>query len=213
MTDTGRMRETALENQLQSLCMARALKKVKTPLATLRRDAIDALKQAAHWGDEVRVAIRLAATHRAARCQRLLHGIPSPRYWYVAGQYEMAAVDVLHFFGDHSAQRSALYQEAMPTFATLECLEAWLSHFSSRRFQRDLVDALLAQAEVYLSDPFYRSGILTPAVWLMTVAVHAAEIDRYAWAQGYRTLNLAKSAAVWSPPASHRQATNRRKKW
>ncbi|PRP68778.1 hypothetical protein BUE93_20225 [Chromobacterium amazonense] len=207
------MRETALENQLQSLCMARALKKVKTPLATLKRDAIDALKQAGHWGDEVGVAIRLATTHRAARRQRLLHGIPSPRYGYVAGQYEMAAVDVLHFFGGNRAQRSALYQEAMPTFATLECLEAWLSHFSSRRFQRDLVDALFAQAEVYLSDPFYRSGILTPAVWLRMVAVDAAEIDRYAWAQGYRTLNLAKSAAVWSPPRSHRQAANRRTKW
>lgn len=198
--NSGFVHRSAVEGYVQSLLMKRALDKLKTPTGVLKSMAVCELQDAGNWGDDVRVDVRLSVEHRTARCQRLLHGIPSPRYWYKQGMFWMAAIDVIYFFAENSPQRHTLLQDALPKLETLQQLESWLTSFSSRRFHRDLVESLLTHAECKLSEPSYAKHLL-PSVALEHTAIDAAEIDRYAWARGYGAINLAKAAPVWSPPA------------
>lgn len=188
------------DTRLLAAFIERALKKFDEPSSKERllREAIWALKDAGHWRDDVRVHVALKGGQKTGRCARLLHGIPSPRFWLVkpGGLQWMAALDIVYFFASESSLRERTLADALPEMNDSAALKDWLGIFSSRRFHPDLICALTAQAEVEAG----RSK--TPGIGpyiLRHKAFTAAEIDRYAWLKGYSSVNLAKAAPIWAP--------------
>lgn len=182
------------------LLMDRALAKLTCPDAVpLLRNATDSLAEARKWTDDVRIDVHFKARcHTRDKCIRMLHGVPSPRLWSPRPSVfpQMAAKDAIYFFEPYDTRRRELYGAAIPHLASDQALEDWLTDFSSTRFERQLVDALLAHTKSPASQIWARLG---DARVFHETAVIAAEIDRLAWFTGQKSMTLANAAPVWRP--------------
>jgi hypothetical protein len=187
----------AADKHVQSVLAQRALTKFKYhSLMELLWDAKDALKAAGHWRDEVQIdVVQIEGGNTQGRCSRLLHGIPSPRFWRVSHcSAMMPAIDIVYFFVADAEERKKLLTSVTPIPSDRETLSQWLAGFTSRTFQPDLIAALCDyfEYEIQRAPPplseWFRDRVIGVA----------AEIDRYAWYRGYRTMNLAKAAPVWA---------------
>lgn len=193
----------AAEKYVSDLLQNRAFTKLRMAgsIASLVSDAAHQLRESGNWHDDVMIDVFLSAGSKDSnRCNRLLHGVPAPRFWHAAGgnHCKMPAIDVIYFFTGSEAQRHEVYDRAMPEFQDLAALEEWLKTFTSRRMDRGLIDAFLNEAERTLSkaSSVEYEGLLRSKA-LQRTAMAAAEVDRYAWYRGYRTMNLAKAAPVF----------------
>jgi len=192
----------AAEKYVSDLLMERALSKFRMGgLATsLLSQATYKMKESGSWTDDVMIYVFLdAGSKDKTRCNRLIHGIPSPRFWHGASNTHclMPAIDVVYFFANDYDERLKAYKAAIPEFPDTNALEYWLNHFTSRKFNRELIDMLLTEADRNMpkASPSSYRGILSGQV-LQRVANMAAEIDRFAWYKGYRTMSLAKAAPM-----------------
>ncbi|MDI3271540.1 hypothetical protein ACYZT3_15840 [Pseudomonas sp. MDT1-16] len=91
-------------NQTEAMLLERAASKVFGTLDDLLISAQDALTKAGNWKDEVQIDVWLSKPYSGTRCARLLHGVPSPRFWAspVKTNVLMPAKDVIYFFGGAS---------------------------------------------------------------------------------------------------------------
>lgn len=194
----------SVEQHIYNLLVDRATAKIAFPnnIDALVRDAIWALADSpCSWGDSVRVHAKIKSSRKnqveVRRCARLLHGVPSPRYWPWDSGYggsvnvDFAALDVFYFFTNSSNRLQALLcstplKPMLPDFGSKEELADWIGQFSPRRFDERLVQALVDQVDDKLNN-------------LGAVAVYAVEIDRFAWFKGYSSISVAKAAQVWTP--------------
>ena len=175
------------EDYVFQLLMRRAESKLGvTDVAHLLGAAKDELAKSASWTDDVRIPVGLKRPFKAKHCVRMLHGIPSPRLWATkAPSFPVAAAkDVIYFFAPEAAKRRELLDAAIPSLACKDDLATWLGTFSSTRFEKQLVDALVANSD----DKKLR--------WY---ALIGAEIDRLAWFTGQQSMTLANSVPVWRP--------------
>ncbi len=194
----GWLHSSAADSYMLSRLTERALGKFQySSRDALLRSAAWELKQAGHWRDDVRIDVSLKKGHRISRCMRLLHGVPSPRYWYEGSLQWMAAIDIIYFFAEKSNERRDLLRECLPDLSSFEALEAWLGSFSSRRFHRKLIESLMIDAELKAASYGHR---LPKNLVFGQTAIDASEIDRFAWVCGYTSINLAKATPVWTPP-------------
>lgn len=177
----------AAEDYVFRLLMHRAESKLHlTDVAYLLDSASEQLKQAGKWTDDVRIQVGLKRPFRAKNCVRMLHGIPSPRLWAAkAPSFPVSpAKDVIYFFAPEVGKRRELLGGAIPHLTSADDLANWLRTFSSTRFEKQLVDALVGHADDNTLHKF---------------ALIGAEIDRLAWFTGQRSMTLANSAPVWHP--------------
>lgn len=197
----------AADHHLVTVLQQRALDKFKScSLTSLRWMVKDKLKAAGHWRDEVQIEEFVDGGAVGGRCSRLLHGIPSPRFWRVSSLSKgmpvlMPAIDIVYFFLTDANERHDLLLSVTPEFNDLHVLSDWLTTFSSRTFQPDLIQALCDFAAYQISQCSreYQGRWYSPPqqFYCAEVVKIAAEIDRYAWYRGYRSVNLAKAAPVW----------------
>lgn len=84
----------------ETMLIARAASKLANSPSNLVGSARFALKEAGNWKDEVRIDVFMQKPYNGTRYARLLHGVPSPRYWAtpVKTMVRMPAKDVLYFF-------------------------------------------------------------------------------------------------------------------
>lgn len=207
----------ATDKHMQSVLAQRALAKFKHPssLKGLLLEAKYTLREAGHWRDEARIDADIKGGNVDGRCSRLLHGIPSPRFWR-ANTYStrMPAIDIVYFFTTNAKEREDLLLSVSPTPPDREALSQWLADFTSRTFQQDLIATLCDfvdyQTNMSMSTSHQHLHPYFAEIYRRQAMVIAAEIDRYAWYRGYRTMNLAKAASVWA--AELKLAPNRRSK-
>lgn len=147
----------------------------KPPLATAAR----MIKEAGNCKDDVLVPLSVKSDYTGSKKRRLVHGLPSPRYWYQSGEIVSPAVDLLYFFSDTPSQ----YIE-FPNVCGDEELREWISEFSSRSFSQDLIAIICDEAAQFPSHVKYK---LAQDLVL--------DLDRYAWYRGWSTLTLAKLPA------------------
>lgn len=173
--------------QTEKMLIERAASKVANSATGLVREAQQALIDAHSWKDEVRIDVLMKRPYTAKRCARLLHGVPSPRYWasLPRNMVQMVAKDVVYFF----AQDRLI--EAVPALACEADLAHWIAHFSSTRFENQLIEALIEHAGIESS--IYSN----PSLAFRGAGLIAAEIDRHAWFTGQRSMTLANSVSVW----------------
>lgn len=109
---------------------------------------------------------------------------------------KMAAKDAIYFFAPVESTRRDILLQAIPVFGSSEELADWLYSFSSTRFEKHLVAALLA----HLDAPHFKHwASLDPTMAYRQIALIGAELDRLAWLTGQRSMTLASAAPVWRP--------------
>lgn len=161
-------------------------------------DATRALREARNWKDDVTFLVHMKKRFSGSRTVRLLHGVPSPRvrsfgYGPVA---QMVAKDAIYFFVSSEHERAERLLSALPEMTDSYQLSEWLETFSSTRFEKQLIKALVEQ----MDDPIYRNAHeLPPGFVCSRIALIAAEIDRLAWFTGQKSMTLANAAPVWRP--------------
>ncbi|MGH8435686.1 MAG: hypothetical protein ACRERX_14690 [Pseudomonas sp.] len=194
----------SVEKYLMDLLMHRAASKLQDPdVDRLLSDAAFALSKAGKWTDDVMFQACMKKPVMGKRHGRLLHGVPSPRFWpKPAAHYPaLVAKDIIYFFADSQFKRARLLQDAMPVLHGEDDLTAWLKSFSSTRFEKQLVKALIS----YMDDPLFRRPNCPGTTYICSqVALVAAEIDRLAWFTGQKSMTLANAAPVWRPNAGSR---------
>ncbi|ENG0049902.1 TPA: hypothetical protein ACRN02_005781 [Pseudomonas aeruginosa] len=188
------------ETYVFRLLMDRAISKLdRTEVESVLRTASRALANAGKWTDDVRITVNTKRAFQAGRqCVRMLHGVPSPRMWVGQAKNfpEMAAKDAIYFFEPIEANRRDLLLGAIPEFSGAEALADWLFSFSSTRFEKQLVQALVG----HLASPlFKRWASQSESLAYRQIALLGAEIDRLAWFTGQRSMTLANAAPVWRP--------------
>lgn len=186
-------------NQTEAMLLERAASKVSGTLEGLLISAQGALTKAGNWKDEVRIDVWLSKPYSGTRCARLLHGVPSPRFWATPAKNNvlMPAKDVIYFFG--GATRAVRLKASLPDMNTEEELEQWLMSFSSTRFEDQLIHALIENA----GDLSTRAPHWSKELVHLEIARLASEIDRHAWFTKQRSMTLANAAPVWRP-SSHK---------
>ena len=201
----------SVEKYLRHMLMIRAASKLHdNDVGRLLQSAKFALTDAGKWTDDVRVDVRLKSPFRGKVCTRLLHGVPSPRYWPEPAKFfaAMAAKDIIYFFATDNRQRSELLDSAMPEMNTADDLVEWLTTFSTTRFEKQLVNALVEHidAPIFLNCPQH----FGPRYVLKQIALIGAEIDCLAWFTGQKSMVLANAAPVWKPAKIHHRAAGGR---
>lgn len=180
-----------VSGQTEKMLIERAASKFSGSPSSLVSAAKRELRTAGSWKDEVRLDVWMNKPFVGSRCARLLHGVPSPRFWAspVKNIVRMPAKDVLYFFDPHNLT------EALPELYREDDLAHWLGGFSSIRFEDQLIEALIehtvhvqARAPHWPIDLVYR-----------VIAGHAAQIDRHAWFTKQSSMTLANAAPVWRP--------------
>lgn len=189
----------SLEKYLMDMLMHRAASKLRDhDVDRLLSDAVYALSKAGKWTDDVMFQTCMKKPVMGNRYGRLLHGIPSPRFWpKPAAHYPaLVAKDIIYFFADSQLKRARLLQDAMPVMHGEDDLAAWLNSFSSTQFEQQLIKALIG----YMDDPTFRRPNCPGTSYIcLQVALVAAEIDRLAWFTGQKSMTLANAASVWRP--------------
>ncbi|WP_454834651.1 hypothetical protein [Pseudomonas lini] len=161
-------------------------------------EAKEALTKAGSWKDEVRIDVWMNKPYAGKRCARLLHGVPSPRYWAssVKNIVQMPAKDVVYFFGANGLFE--LLSCSVPEFHTQDHLAQWLGNFSSIRFENQLICASIEHV-VHLEA---RSPHWSKRLVHLEIARITVEIDKHAWFTKQRSMTVANSAPVWRPSAA-----------
>lgn len=175
--------------QAEAMLIERAASKLAKSQSDLVASARFALREAGSWKDEVQVDVHMNKPYRGTRCARLLHGVPSPRYWATsfATMVRMPAKDVLYFFAPGQLG------DCIPDLHSEEDLAQWLTEFSSTRFEDQLIQALVEHARAE------SSRYSLPRLAFTVAAQTGASIDRHAWFTRQRSMTLANSAPVWRP--------------
>lgn len=197
--------DDAVNQYLTGLIYERALSKFSDnetiPLLSSR--AANALKLAGRWTDDVTIAVKLNHPPlNPGKVHRIVHGLPSPRYWLSqdGSRCEMPATDVIYFFMETIKSRTNKYLEAMPEFQWVDDVETWMRTFTKRKFDDDLVRAVMRDiTSTKPSAPNLPYAEVMRDAAIKRGACIAAEIDRYAWFRGYRSMNLVKAAPVFLP--------------
>lgn len=174
-------------SQTETMLIARAASKLVKSQSDLVESARFALREAGNWKDEVRIDVFMQKPYSGTRCARLLHGVPSPRYWATPfkAMVRMPAKDVLYFFAP------ALVNDCIPDLHSEEDLAQWLTDFSSTRFEDQLVQSLVEHARAE------SSRFSLPRLAYTVAAQTGASIDRHAWFTRQRSMTLANSTPVW----------------
>lgn len=175
--------------QTESMLIERAASKLASNTDQIVRLAQYELRKAGSWKDEVRLDVYMHKSYSGTRCNRLLHGVPSPRFWAspVKNIVWMPAKDILYFFAPNQLK------DSVPDLVSEDDLAQWLSNFSSTRFEDQLIQALVENARADASR-YSHAGLA------YGVAAHTgALIDRHAWFTSQRSMTLANSAPVWRP--------------
>lgn len=89
-----------ISGQTEKMLIERAASKFSGSPASLVSAAKRELRNAGSWKDEVRLDVWMNKPFIGSRCARLLHGVPSPRFWAspVKNIVRMPAKDVVYFF-------------------------------------------------------------------------------------------------------------------
>lgn len=175
--------------QTEAMLIERAASKLASNPDQIVGSAQYELRKAGSWKDEVRIDVYMHKPCVSTRCARLLHGVPSPRFWAspVKNIVRMPAKDVLYFFAPNQLK------DAVPDLVSEDDLAQWLSSFSSTRFEDQLIQALVENARA-------DSGRYSHPGLAYGVAAHTgALIDKHAWFTNQRSMTLANSAPVWRP--------------
>ncbi|MFU2936912.1 hypothetical protein ACM7NO_26510 [Pseudomonas aeruginosa] len=188
------------EDYVFRLLMDRAISKLdRTDVDYVLRNASRALSEAGRWTDDVRIEVNTKHPVKASmQCIRMLHGVPSPRMWSARTSTfpQMAAKDALYFFEPNELKRRELLLAAIPELDSDDALAEWLVSFSSTRFEKQLVQALVAHQQ----SPTHQRWIGSdPSMVYRRIALIGAEIDRLAWFTGQRSMTVANAAPVWRP--------------
>lgn len=188
------------EQYVFRLLMDRAASKLEgNDVDRVKRAARFALADAGQWTDDIRIGVHTKRPFKASKhCIRMLHGVPSPRMWAprTTSFPEMTAKDAIYFFANSEADRRDMLGDAIPNLGSAEDLTAWLKSFSSTRFEKQLVEGLVALRDTPAN---LRWAVISEPMVLRQIALIGAEIDRLAWFTGQRSMTLANAAPVWRP--------------
>lgn len=188
------------EQYVFRLLMHRAASKLEgDDVDRVKRAARFALADAGQWTDDIRIGVQTKRPFKASKhCIRMLHGVPSPRMWapQTTSFPEMAAKDAIYFFANSEADRRDMLGDAIPNLGSAEDLTAWLKSFSSTRFEKQLVEGLVALRDTPAN---LRWAVISEPMVLRQIALIGAEIDRLAWFTGQRSMTMANAAPVWRP--------------
>lgn len=177
------------KRQTEAMLIKRAADKLVSGTNELVASAQYELRKAGSWKDEVRLDVFMHKAYCGTRCARLLHGVPSPRFWAspVKNIVSMPAKDVVYFFAPSQVI------DLLPDLHSESELAHWLGSFSSTRFEDQLIQALIGHARVESS--MYSH----PSLAYRVAALAGAKIDEHAWFTSQKSMTLANSAPVWRP--------------
>ncbi|MBB4867205.1 hypothetical protein HNP46_006116 [Pseudomonas nitritireducens] len=182
----GLTQPVSAEDYVFRLLMNRAEQKLTPGVGSdyAMQQAVKELRKAGRWTDDVQIQIGLKKPLRSKGYVRMLHGVPSPRLFPAKAPNwpMMVAKDAIYFFAHDLSRRQTLMLEAMPHLPSVDDLRHWLEHFSTTRFEKQLIEALVKEGD---------------AKGYGKAAMEAAEIDRMAWFTGQKSMTLANAAPVW----------------
>lgn len=187
-------------NQTEAMLLERAATKVSGTVDGLLIAAQDSLTNAGSWKDEVRIDVWLSKPYSGTRCARLLHGVPSPRFWATPAKNNVLrrAKDVIYFFG--GASRAERLKASLPVYEYLGRTGAMVDELFVNSIRGSIDSCLIENA----SDLSTRAQHWSKELVHPDIAPLVSEIDRHAWFTKQRSMTLANAAPVWRPN-SHKQ--------
>lgn len=186
------------------------------------------LKKSHYWTDDILFMVRVdgekgtAFTPKNDKVHRLVNGITSPRFYrlkrntinfdteisdleyshYKQENCSMVALDFIYFF--HNIENVCdILLECLPDFNgyTEDEFKNWLTNFTSRKFNSDLINLLYEDFLSVLHKNFKLENrpIGLDSVSYKLIAKNAIGIDYMAWKRGFLTVNEVKAAMIWKP--------------